>query len=591
MDRNSVIGFALIAAIMIVWLQFMKPEQKLGLEKATAPREALQKTPTDSLPAPSPAMAAATAKADSFGSFAQASVGTEKTITVNNDLFTAKLSSKGATLKSLVLKKHFDVNGKPFNLVSSSDKGALSMLFLSSDGRRIDTRDLYFRSLDAKTSETVTGKEKLSVSYVLDVDAARSITVTYTFSGDSYVVDYDLKLNGFGSTIAGNEYQLNWDGGLVYSEKDHKDESANALAGAYLGGGLLKLDASDAKKSYREEESGKAEWIAVRNKYFVSAIIPQRSTEGVYLQGSKMAGSEVENYVAALKMAVPAGQNVVDDHYRLYVGPLDYNTVKSLQVGLEKIMDFGWEWLTRPFAEYLILPIFNWMNKYVTNYGLIIIIFAFLIKLVTWPLSLASTKSMKKMSALQPMMQELQEKYKDNPAKLQSELGRIYKEAGVNPLGGCLPTVIQMPLLFAMFYVFRSSIQLRQHGFLWAKDLSVPDSIFDFGFALPLYGDHIAVMPILMAVTVFLQQKITPTAQSNEQMKIMLWMFPAMMLLFFNNMPAGLGLYYLMFNVFSIAQQAYINATVSDEDKAAAAMQVAAASKPAQGSKKGGKKK
>ncbi|NTV82575.1 MAG: membrane protein insertase YidC, partial [Chlorobaculum sp.] len=132
MDRNSVIGFALIAAIMIVWLQFMKPEQKLGLEKATAPREAVQKTPTDSLPAP--AMAAATAKADSFGSFAQASVGTEKTITVNNDLFTAKLSSKGATLKSLVLKKHFDVNGKPFNLVSSSDKGALSMLFLSSDG-------------------------------------------------------------------------------------------------------------------------------------------------------------------------------------------------------------------------------------------------------------------------------------------------------------------------------------------------------------------------------------------------------------------------------------------------------------------------
>ncbi|NTV54548.1 MAG: membrane protein insertase YidC, partial [Syntrophaceae bacterium] len=393
------------------------------------------------------------------------------------------------------------------------------------------------------------------------------------------------------STIAGNEYQLNWDGGLVYSEKDHKDESANALAGAYLGGGLLKLDASDAKKSYREEESGKAEWIAVRNKYFVSALIPQRSTEGVYLQGSKTAGSEVENYVAALKMAVPAGQNTVDDRYRLYVGPLDYNTVRSLGIGLEKIMDFGWDWLTRPFAEYLILPIFNWMNKVVTNYGLIIIIFAFLIKMVTYPLSLASTKSMKKMSALQPMMQELQEKYKNDPAKMQSELGRIYKEAGVNPLGGCLPTVIQMPLLFAMFYVFRSSIQLRQHGFLWVKDLSVPDSVFNFGFALPLYGDHIAIMPILMAVTVYVQQKITPTTQSNEQMKIMLWMFPAMMLLFFNNMPAGLALYYLMFNIFSIAQQAYINATVSDEDKAAAAMQVAAAIKPAKVAKKGGKKK
>jgi YidC/Oxa1 family membrane protein insertase len=313
------------------------------------------------------------------------------------------------------------------------------------------------------------------------------------------------------------------------------------------------------------------------------------AADGIYLHGTQKAGSDFKNYLAALKMSFPAGQNVVDDHYRLYLGPLDYSTVKAMNIGLEKIMDFGWEWLTRPVAEYLILPIFNWVNNYLTNFGLIIILFAFLIKMVTYPLSLASTKSMKKMSALQPMMKELQEKYKNDPAKLQSEMGRIYKEAGVNPLGGCLPTFIQMPLLFAMFYVFRSSIQLRHHGFLWVKDLSAPDSIFNFGFALPLYGDHIAIMPILMAVTVYLQQKITPSTQSNDQMKMMLWMFPAMMLLFFNNMPAGLALYYLMFNIFSVAQQAYMNATVTDEDKAAAAMQVAAAMKPA--SKKGGKKK
>jgi YidC/Oxa1 family membrane protein insertase len=152
----------------------------------------------------------------------------------------------------------------------------------------------------------------------------------------------------------------------------------------------------------------------------------------------------------------------------------------------------------------MILPVFNWLNGFISNYGIIIIIFAFLVKLVTYPLSMASTKSMKKMAALQPVLQELQVKYKDNPAKMQSELSRIYREAGVNPVGGCLPTLLQMPLLFAMFYVFRSSIQLRQHGFLWAKDLSVPDSIFDFGFAIPLYGDHIAFFPILMAGTVYL---------------------------------------------------------------------------------------
>jgi YidC/Oxa1 family membrane protein insertase len=586
MDRNSVIGFALIAAIMMVWLQFMKPEQKVELEKAAVRKELVVPASVTSVPSAT----AAAARKDSLGAFASASVGTEKVVTIENDLVKATLSSKGATLKSLVPKKHLDGSRKPFDLVTSRDKGALSMLFLSNDGKRIDTRDLYFRSVDATTSKTITGKEKVSVSYILDVDAGRSIQITYTFTGDSYVVDYDVKLAGFGSTVAGNQYQLTWDGGLAFSEKNTTDESGNAIASSYLGGGLVKLDAKDAKQVYKDEESGKAQWVAVRNKYFVAALIPARESEGVYLNGTKKATSDFKNYVAALKMNLPAGSNVIDDRYRLYVGPLDYNTVKSLNVGLEKIMDFGWEWLTRPFAEFIILPIFNWMNKYVSNFGLIIIIFAFLIKAVTYPLSMASTKSMKKMSALQPVMKELQDKYKDNPAKLQSELGRIYKEAGVNPLGGCLPTVLQMPLLFAMFYVFRSSIQLRQHSFLWAKDLSVPDSILDFGMKLPLYGDHIAVFPILMAVTVFVQQKITPTTQTNEQMKIMTWMFPAMMLLFFNNMPAGLGLYYLMFNIFSVAQQFYINSTTTPEEKSAAALQ-ATAHKPAQSAKKGGRKK
>ncbi len=586
MDRNSVIGFALIAAIMVVWLQFMKPQQKVELEQAAARKELVSQIPVREVPAAT----AAAARKDSLGAFATASVGTEKVVTIENDLVKATLSSRGATLKSLVLKKHLDGFLKPFNLVSSRDNGALSMLFLSNDGKRIDTRDLYFRNLDATESRTIAGKEKLSVGYILDVDAGRSIQVTYTFTGDSYVVDYDIKLTGFGSTVAGNQYQLTWNGGLPYSEKNTIDESGNAIASSYLGGGLVKLDAKDAKQAYKDEESGKAQWVAVRSKYFVAALIPGRETEGVYLNGTKKATSDFKNYVVALKMNLPAGSNVVEDKYRIYVGPLDYNTVKSLNVGLEKIMDFGWEWLTRPFAEYIILPIFNLMNKYVSNFGLIIIIFAFLIKAVTYPLSLASTKSMKKMSALQPVMKEIQDKYKDNPAKLQSELGRIYKEAGVNPLGGCLPTVLQMPLLFAMFYVFRSSIQLRQHSFLWARDLSVPDSILDFGFKLPLYGDHIAVFPILMAVTVFVQQKITPTTQTNEQMKIMTWMFPAMMLLFFNNMPAGLGLYYLMFNIFSVAQQYYINSTTTPEEKSAAALQ-ASARKPAQSAKKGGRKK
>jgi YidC/Oxa1 family membrane protein insertase len=559
MDRNSITGLAIIAVIMMVWLQFMSPEHKL-LPKSTALKteqvvQPMTLASASSLPA-----------ADTFGLFASATGGKEQLLKIDNDLFRATLSSKGATLKSLVLKKHLDGNHKPFDLVNNGKNGAVSLLFLTREGKKIDTRDLYFSAVTLDTLRTITGKESYAVRYHLAVTPQQAVDITWHFGGDSYKADYEVKLTGFGSELAGNEYQLQWDGGVPYSEKNRQDEAQSALASAFLGGSVVKVDASKENETFREEQSGEAKWVAVRNKYFVAALIPQGRTAGIYLDGKRSAGNEFENYVASLKMAVPATGAVLNDKFSLYLGPLDYNTVKAQNVGLEKVMDFGWDWLTRPFAEYVILPVFNWMNGFISNYGLIIIIFAFLIKLVTYPLSMASTKSMKKMSALQPVLKELQEKYKSDPAKLQSELGRIYKEAGVNPIGGCLPVVLQMPLLFAMFYVFRSSIQLRQHGFLWAKDLSVPDSIFDFGFAIPMYGSHIAVFPILMAVTVYLQQKITPTTQSNEQMKVMMYMFPAMMLLFFNNMPAGLGLYYLMFNIFSVAQQFYINKTTTAAD-------------------------
>jgi YidC/Oxa1 family membrane protein insertase len=555
MDRNSVTGLALIGLIMIVWLQFMTPEKKLVKPVAAVKTEKVERQ-VQAAQAPLP---------ENLGVFASAAGGKEQLLKVDNDVFSATLSTKGATLKSLVLKQHLDSNHKPFNLVSNDKNGALSLLFLTREGKKIDTRDLYFSSVTLDTLRTITGKDSYAVRYHLDVAPQQGIDITYLFGGNSYKVDYDVKLTGFGNALAGNEYQLQWDGGLNYSEKDHKDESQSSIATAYLGGSVVKLAASKENQAYREEQSGEAKWVAVRNKYFVAALIPQGRTEGIFLDGKRKA-NDFTDYIAALKMGVPSTSPVVDNRFSLYFGPLDYNIVKAQNVGLEKVMDFGWDWLTRPFAEFIILPVFSWMNTFISNYGLIIIIFALLIKLVTYPLSMASTKSMKKMSALQPALKELQEKYKDNPAKLQGELGRIYKEAGVNPLGGCLPVLLQMPLLYAMFYVFRSSIQLRQHGLLWVKDLSIPDSIFDFGFSIPMYGDHIAVFPILMAATVFVQQKITPTTQTNDQMKAMIYIFPAMMLLFFNNMPAGLGLYYLMFNVFSVAQQFYINKTTTADD-------------------------
>lgn len=582
MDKNSVIGLVLIGLIMIVWMQFMAPERNPVQDMTPDNVTAVEEIRDDGNGSAS--IMQGNGNADNFGEFAVAADGEEKLITIDNELFTAVFSSHGATLKSMVLKEHLDSDKEQFDLVKKVDSGALSLFFQTRDGKKIDTRDLYFTVSDDQGEVSLTGKQSYSLTYRLDVAPGRNIVIVYTFSGDAYTIGYDVQLTGFDGLLPGNEYQLEWDGGLLHSEKNHDDEVQNSWASAYMGGSLLRLDASDPSKDYREEQSGVAGWIAVRTKYFVASLIPASPTEGVYLSGSHKAGEKFEDYTAALKFTLPPDEKTHKESLLLYVGPIDYNVLHSLGVNLEKIMDFGWDWLTRPFAEYIILPIFNLLNKFMDNYGLIIIIFALLIKLVTYPLTMASTKSMKKMAALQPMMKELQEKYKDNPTKMQSEIGRIYKEAGVNPLGGCLPVLLQMPLLFAMFYVFRSSIELRQQSFLWAKDLSLPDSILDLGFSIPLYGDHIALFPILMGGAVYLQQKITPTTQTNDQMKIMMYIFPVMMLLFFNNLPAGLGLYYLMFNVFSIIQTFYINKTTTTDD-----LPAIAPAKPAQ--QKSSKKK
>ncbi len=590
MDRNSVIGLVLIGLIMIVWMRFMAPEPQPvqdGSPGVAVTGE--ERTPASS----GPAVPAVRDTADGngrYGEFSASAEGREQLFTIENDLFTAVFSSRGATLKSMVLKEHLDSEREEFDLIKNVDSGALSLFFLTSDGKRIDTRDLYFTTPVKNREVTISGDQTFSIAYTLQTASGRKIGITYTFTGDSYAIGCDVLMDGLGDAIAGNEFQVEWEGGLVHSEKNDQEEVQNSWAAAYMGGGMMKLDAADPAKTYREEQSGVAGWVAVRTKYFVASMIPSSSTGGVYLSGESNAEKTFEDYTAALKFELPSGEKTHRESFSLYVGPIDYNVLHDLGVNLEKIMDFGWDWLTRPFAEYVILPIFNLLNTFIDNYGLIIIIFALLIKLVTYPLTMASTKSMKKMSALQPLMKELQEKYKDNPAKLQSELGRIYKEAGVNPLGGCLPVLLQMPLLFAMFYVFRSSIQLRQEGFLWAKDLSLPDSILDLGFSIPLYGDHIALFPILMGGAVYLQQKITPTAQTNDQMKAMMYIFPVMMLLFFNNLPAGLGLYYLMFNIFSIAQTFYINKTTSSEDMPDISMPKSSPSKASK-KKKGTKKR
>jgi YidC/Oxa1 family membrane protein insertase len=564
MDRNSLIGLLLIGLIFIVWIQLLspsKPKPKPLPKQTDTSAASTAIIDSDSLK-----KLEALEKARALGIFSVAAEGEEKLITVETDLFTAVLSSKGATLKSFVQKKYLNEERKPFDLITSPN-GATALFFQTRDGKNITTTDLYFTPKVNTEKITLTGKQSEKIPFELTLADGKKIEITYTFVGNLYRFDYQTNLVGLSDLVINGEYQVVWNGGLAHSEKNKVDEATRSYAHAIQAGELLKLDADKAGETKKQNPDGKTKWVSVQSKYFIAAIIAENESKGAYLQGYRNTDDEklvFEDYIVALREDLPFKQNEVKGNFAIYVGPLDYDLLKDNGVGLERALDFGWEWLTRPFAEWLIVPVFNFLSQYISNYGIIIIIFAFLIKLVTYPLTSASTNSMKKLATLQPQLQAVQEKYKNDPVKLQNELGKIYKEAGVNPLSGCLPMLLQMPLLFAMYYVFSSSIQLRQEAFLWADDLSAPDAVIHFPFSIPLYGDHVAIYPILMAISIYVQQKITPQQSSAvaEQMKIMNYIFPIMMLLVFNNLPAGLGLYYFMFNVFGLIQQVYTNSTL-----------------------------
>jgi YidC/Oxa1 family membrane protein insertase len=240
--------------------------------------------------------------------------------------------------------------------------------------------------------------------------------------------------------------------------------------------------------------------------------------------------------------------------FTVYIGPLDYTIVKGLDVGLENIMNFGWK-IIQPISI-LVLWTFTFLHKFIPNYGVVIIVFSILVKIVLHPLTKKSYQSMKEMQEIQPLMTALREKYAKDPQRMNQEMMKLYKEHGVNPLGGCLPMLLQMPLLYALFIVFRSTIELRHANFFWwIKDLSAPDTIFKLPVSLPLYGDTVNVLPIVMGATMLIQQAMT---MKDPKQKMMVYLMPIIMTLAFNTFPSGLNLYYTLFNVFSIIQQKYM---------------------------------
>jgi YidC/Oxa1 family membrane protein insertase len=321
------------------------------------------------------------------------------------------------------------------------------------------------------------------------------------------------------------------------------------------------VDASDVGEPVKKEISGLVKWTGIRNKYFVVALIPRlKETQGAFLEGKRTAAPDqgmVESYTMGVEMPF-VGKTLDEDRYTLYLGPLDYDLIRSMDVNLDRIMSLGSVWIIRPISQYFIIPIFQFLHWFIPNYGIVLIIFAFIIKVILHPLTKKSMQSMQKMQALQPMMTEIREKHKEDPQKMNQAMMRLYKEYGVNPAGGCLPMLLQLPILYALWAVFGSTIELRQANFIWwIQDLAAPDVILALPAKIPIFGiDKISGLALAMGVTMFIQQKMTV---KDPKQKMMVWMMPVMMTLLFTNFPSGLNLYYFVFNLLSIVQQTYMN--------------------------------
>ena len=364
----------------------------------------------------------------------------------------------------------------------------------------------------------------------------------YIFYPDSYNIDVEVVFNKPNDYISRNQYYLSWLGGLSPTEKNVKDDLTHFGGYAYLGDELLTSSGKNENEVVATQK-GQTHWSAVTTKYFISAIIPETPGVGASVGAKQIDGRPVYN----VKINQSASSS---NRFTLYVGPLDYKTIRSFDNGLEKTMSLGWA-IFRPLGRLVTWSLAK-LYTLIPNYGLVVILFAFIVKILLNPLTKQSFVSNKKMQALQPEIQKLKEKYKNDPQRASRAQMELFKERGVNPMGGCLPLLLQMPILISFFTVFRSTIEFRGAPFIaWISDLSAPDTLLSIG------GFPINVLPVFMGLTMFLQQKMMATPGAGGQQKFMLYFMNVFFLFLFYSFPSGLNLYYSVFNVLSIVQQKY----------------------------------
>ena len=611
-QRNVIIATILVGVIMFAWMfWFSPPPQQQQAQQAAAPDTTQQTQPstattdtptTDEAADPTQTAEANDPQASQRDRQAQpdapapdsitaaALQGDERSIVVETDLYTAVLSTKGGTLKRFTLKEYKQFNQTdPVQIVDTTAGGTLSLSFRTPTGKRVDTRSLFFNASTEDDTVRV-GDEPVSLTFEASLGQG-ALRQTYTFHPDDYDLGLTIQQVNPASFATNEGYELTWHGGMPYSEGGQEDELQ--YTGLFAQNGETVKSVTLSSEDHGEKRlSGEVSWLAVKNKYFTAALMPDNPSgvTGATLIGDKVGQTSTEaafkQLTGRFQLPRPRGESQIDE-FHLYAGPIDYYNLADYERNLYAMVDYGWdwfEWITKPLAKWVYIPMLTYLGGGLPDatisslglpgwlghglpYGIVVILMAVLIKTVVYPLTKSSYRSMAQMRELQPKMEEIREKYDDDPQKQQEEMMSLYRETGVNPIGGCLPMFLQYPILISLYQFIPKSIQLRQKSFLWAHDLSAPDKILQLPFEIPFYGDYVAGFTLLMGLAMIVTMRVQSTGggAGGGQMKMFMYAMPAVIFFIFNRFASALSLYYLFYNIMTAAQQKWINMQLEKE--------------------------
>jgi YidC/Oxa1 family membrane protein insertase len=574
-DKNTIVGFVLLFGLFILYFWYNNSQQskyqaQQAEKKHTEDSIAATKRPKiDSVQFRKDSTARDSAdKINAAGGFQAAAIGTEQVVTLENELVKATFSNKGGILKQVELKKYKSRDSSNVVLGGSSydDLG----YSINTDNRSVQTSNLYF------TPSNVVKNSDGSQSVVYSVTSAdgRSIRHVFTIKPNDYLVDWNIEINGADKLLSASTLNMQWNMQLKQHQKDVAYERTMSQVGFMEDGSY------DFKRAAQgvNVDLEKVDWLSYKQQFFNTTIIPKQKFESVKSQVTAQPDSThiLLDATTSMRVKVPPSATT-SASFQLYYGPNDYKILNGYGNGMMNLVDLGSGMFA--FVKYInrgiIMPVFNFFAGIVSNLGWAILLLTLFIRLVTSPLTYKSYLSGAKMKVLRPELDQLKKKHGSDQQAYAMDQMKLFREAGVSPLGGCLPAVLQIPIFFSLYSFFNSNLALRGHSFLWASDLSQYDVIAKLPFSIPAFGDHISLFTLTAVATSFLISiyniSMTPT-QDNPVLKYMPYIFPVVLLFIFNKLPSALTWYYTVSNIITLALQFVIQKYIIDHDKILAQM-------------------